>query len=97
LLNYVWLSLIVFGVASALFIDLSDISSNRYHNSEPIPVTLDLNTQIIENTVAVYEGTIKIKYEDYNYIYGSQLSEDLYLPASLSFSGEKNKSSIVKQ
>lgn len=95
MLNYVWLSLIVLGIASALFIDLSDISSNRYHNNESITVTLDLNTPLIEDTTAVYEGTVKINYEDYNNLYGELLSEDFYLPASLSFFAEQNKSSLA--
>lgn len=95
MLNYVWLSLIALGVISALFIDLSDISSNRYHNNESITVTLDLITPVIENTAAIYEGTIKIKNEDYNKLYGSLLLEDFYLPATLSFTTDQNKSKIV--
>jgi spore maturation protein SpmA len=95
LLNYVWLSLIVLGVASALFIDLSDISTNRYHNNEPIEVTFNSDTEIVENSSAVYPGRINIKYEDYNNLYGSLLSEDFHMPASLSLSGEQDKSILA--
>ena len=95
MLNYIWLSLIVLGVASALFIDLSDISSNRYHNNEPIEVTFDLNTPIKNDSTAVYEGMIMVNHMDYNNLYGSLVSKDFFLPASLSYNAQQNKSNLV--
>lgn len=95
MLNYIWLSLIVLGIASALYIDLSDISSNRFHNKEPIEVTLDLNSPIKNDSTAVYKGMITVNYKDYNNLYGSLLVKDFILPASLSFNVKQNKSSLV--
>ena len=95
MLNYIWLSLIALGVISALFIDLSDLSTNRYRNNEPIEVTFASASPIVKDTTAVYSGTIKISYEDFNNLYGSELSEDFQLPASLSLSAEQDKSILL--
>jgi spore maturation protein SpmA len=95
LLNYIWLSLIVLGVVSALFIDLADLSTNRYRNNEQIEVSFASTSSIVEDTTAVYSGTIKITYENFNNLYAGELSEDFQLPASLSLSAEQNKSILL--
>lgn len=42
MLNYIWAGLIVFSLVFAITNDVLDISSDRYRNSEPLPVGLDL-------------------------------------------------------
>ena len=60
MLNYIWFSLIVLGIASALYIDLSDLSSNKYHNNEPVSLTLEFSSPVLKDTNAVYRGSIEI-------------------------------------
>ena len=40
MLNYVWISLLFLGLASALFIDISDITKNTYNNDVPLTVAI---------------------------------------------------------
>lgn len=42
MLNYIWLGLIIVGIAVAVWGDWNDLSSNRYHNGEEIEVTISL-------------------------------------------------------
>src|SRR2546425_13146690 len=48
MLNYIWLSLILLGIGVALYTDLHDISSNRYHNGEQIPCILQFPEEMKE-------------------------------------------------
>jgi spore maturation protein SpmA len=95
LLNYIWLSLIVLGIASALFIDLSNISSNKYHNNEPVTLVLEFPFPVLKNTNAVYEGVAIISAKDYNSLYGDSLKRDFNVPVILAVNEEENKSNIT--
>jgi spore maturation protein A len=44
MLNYIWLSLIIIGILIAVGTDISDFSSNKYHNGEEINITVSLAT-----------------------------------------------------
>jgi len=95
LLNYIWLSLIVSGIASALFIDLSDISSNKYHNNDPVTLTLEFPSPVLKDIHAVYEGIAIISAKDYNSLYGDSLVRDINIPVILIVNEEEKKSNIT--
>jgi len=95
LLNYIWLSLIVLGIVSALVIDLTDISSNKYHNNEPIEITLELSSPFKPDKIVVYDCTALIKAINYNALYGDSLNADFYLPAQFSINEKENKYGIL--
>jgi len=40
MLNYIWLALIVLGIGVALYGDIGDLSSNRYHNGEEVAIVI---------------------------------------------------------
>jgi spore maturation protein A len=42
MLNYIWLSLILIGIGVALYSDIGDISSRKYHNGEEMRVTISV-------------------------------------------------------
>jgi spore maturation protein A len=42
MLNYIWLALITIGILVAVGTDISDLSSNKYHNGEEVAVTIIL-------------------------------------------------------
>jgi spore maturation protein SpmA len=95
LLNYIWLSLIVLGIASALYIDLSDISSNKYHNNEPVTLILEFPSPVLKDIYAVYEGVAIISAKDYNSLYGDSLKRDFNVPVILAVNEEEKKSNIT--
>ncbi len=94
MLNYIWLSLIVLGIASALYIDLSDISTGKYHNNEPVTIILEFQSPLLKDTNAVYEGIAIISAKDYNSLYSDSLERDFNLPVILTVN-EKDKKSII--
>jgi len=95
LLNYIWLSLIVLGIASALYIDLSDITSNKYHNNEPVTLILEFRSPVLKDTNAVYEGVAIIGAKDYNSVYGDSLKRDFSVPVILTANEKDKKSNIT--
>jgi spore maturation protein SpmA len=95
LLNYIWLTLIVLGIASALYIDISDISSDKYHNNETVNITIELSTPWDKDTINDYKGTALVSSKVYNLTYNDSLTSDIRMPADLYLDKEKNKSSIL--
>ena len=41
MLNYVWLALLMLGIGTALYTDISDKSENKYQNQIPLPITIE--------------------------------------------------------
>jgi spore maturation protein SpmA len=95
LLNYIWLSLIVLGIASALYIDLSDISSNKFHNDNPLTLTLEFPSPVLKDINAVYEGVAIVSAKDYNSLYGDFLERDFNVPVILSVNEKEKKSNLT--
>ena len=86
MLNYVWLSLLFLGLASALFIDISDLSKNTYKNDVPLTVTI--------KTAAVKSGggfdcEVSIPKENYNKFFSAKEKENIVVNAVGSFTEDK--------
>jgi len=78
LLNYVWLSLLFLGLASALFIDISDLSKNTYKNDVPLTVTI--------KTAAVKAGggfdcEVSIPKENFNKFFNTKEKDTIVVNA----------------
>ena len=43
MLNYVWLALLMLGIGTALFTDISDKTENKYQNNVPLPITIEFD------------------------------------------------------
>jgi len=95
LLNYVWLSLIILGVGTALFIDLSDISMDKYHNGEKIEISVELSKDFNPDSTAVYKSaTLIVNAKDFNAVYKTNLTKDINLSALFSYN-IADKSSLI--
>ena len=86
MLNYVWFTLIFLGLASALFIDISDLTENTYKNDVPLTVTI--------KTAAVKSGggfdcEVSIPKENYNKFFSAKEKENIVVNAVGSFSEDK--------
>lgn len=73
MLNYVWFGLILLGFVSALYTDVSDISSNRFKNNQELNclVTFDENSSPKSNI------RLKISADDFSRFYNFEIKEDL--------------------
>ncbi len=95
MLNYVWLSLIILGVGTALFIDLSDISMDKYHNGEKIEISVELSKDFNPDSTAVYKSaTLIVNAKDFNAVYKTNLTKDINLSALFSYN-IADKSSLI--
>ncbi len=77
MLNYVWLGLILLGFLSALFTDISDISSNRFKNNQ------ELSCLIITDESSSLKDNFKLKIsaQDFSKFYNEKISDDLVISA----------------
>jgi spore maturation protein SpmA len=80
LLNYVWLGLIILGFVSAVFTDVSDLSSNRFRNNKELSCIVELESAGDQKKTF----TLKISADDFSKFYSTEINEDL------SFSGKIN-------
>ena len=86
MLNYVWISLLFLGLASALFIDISDITKNTYNNDVPLNVTI--KTATIKSGGG-FDCEVNILKENYNKFFNAKENEDIVVNAVGSFSEDK--------
>lgn len=76
MLNYIWLSLIVIGVGVAVWNDVHDLSANRYHNGQPVTVTIEYpdGTRPAPTSSPC---TLIIAPADFNSAYGTSLNDTI--------------------
>lgn len=63
MLNHVWVTLLFLGIASALYIDISDISQNAYRNDVPLSVLIQEDNISAKNSSNM---EVKVSPENYN-------------------------------
>lgn len=86
MLNYVWLSLLFLGLASALYIDVSDLTKNTYKNDIPLNIVLQKDGTSSKNS---FNFNIKISSADYNQFFGAKDTSDVFLKSVGSFTKDK--------
>lgn len=78
MLNYVWIALLFLGILSALIIDISDISQDRYRNGEKLNSSLQLNSENNE----IQKGSdvnLIITTTAFNNFYDDEIDSDISL------------------
>jgi spore maturation protein SpmA len=85
LLNYVWLSLVFLGIASALFIDVSDISQNTYKNNVPLVVVI----QKTSDGANSFKVKVKISPEEYNRFCNAKEKSEVDINGTGTYSSDK--------
>ncbi len=86
MLNYVWLALLFLGIASALFVDVSDITNNTYKNNVPLAVTVQMAGTGTNQDPGL---ELKITPENYNKYSNSQEKSEIIIKGLGSFSSDK--------
>ncbi len=88
MLNYIWLSLLAFGILFGLASDVSDISTNKFHNGEPIPSTIILENNKTDNSI------IKISPSDFNSRFGTKFTNAISIPAMINLDKVDSKTTL---
>ena len=77
MLNYVWLALLMLGIGTAIYTDISDKSENKYRNDIPLSVTIEFNQAFNADADKIYDGKIKISSKDFFNHYSQNIPDDL--------------------
>lgn len=92
MLNYVWITLIILGIGTALYFDLQDSSQNTFRNKEFVSARLvPYNIETQES--GVYEGELVIDRVTFSKFYNLKQTKDISTYARLTFKS-KNEGSI---
>ena len=83
MLNYVWLSLLILGIVSATYLDISDFTSNKYINNKPLNTTIYLD-EYANNNHSKETATLKVNAETFSSFYKSKTSSDIETEITLS-------------
>ena len=96
MLNYIWLGLIVIGVTIAIAIDVSDITTNKYCNNQPLTVQVDFKTAPDLASKDYQDCEISFTRQKFNEFYKLEktTSDTLRQSAKVKFSANKTKSLI---
>jgi spore maturation protein SpmA len=86
LLNYVWFTLIFLGLASALYIDISDITENTYKND--VPLTVTIKTSALKSSGG-FDCDVIIPKDNFNKFFGSKVNESVIVEGVGSFTEDK--------
>lgn len=87
MLNYIWLALIVTGIAVAIGIDLHDMATNRFHAGQEMTVDLMLGDSAEADAPPIFPCSLTIDPDSYFAVFGSRLSGKVVQNARLVTSG----------
>ena len=93
MLNYIWLALIFLGIGTALTLDISNQSNDRYRNGEPVEVFISADSSLVKSGKP-FDALIKIPSAVFGKFYGVIQKEEIEQKVKLSYS-EKDKSYSV--
>ena len=91
MLNYVWLALLMLGIGTAIYTDISDKSENKYRNDIPLSVTIEFNQAFNADADKIYDGKIKISSKDFFNHYSQNIPDDLSFVSKLTYVKKENK------
>ena len=94
MLNYVWITLLFLGIATALTTDIIDWNNNKYRNNESLPVTISFPYTFDSTIKKSYDANLLISKEDFNSFYDEDISADLSFPAKVSVNPDDKKISL---
>jgi spore maturation protein A len=98
MLNYIWLGLIIIGVAVAVSLDINDISSNKYRNNQSFAVKVQFDSPADLNKKEAQDCKISFSRKSYEDFYKIPNSKDdiLFQLAKIKFI-DKNHGIITIQ
>ena len=94
MLNYVWITLLFLGIATALTTDIIDRNNNKYRNNESLPVTISFPNTFDSTIKKSYDANLLISKKDFNFFYDEDISSDLSFPAKVSVNPDDKKISL---
>lgn len=88
MLNYIWFSLLLLGIVTAVTIDLSDSATNKYRNGEPLYVLIKFDQSGIDS-VKSSSANLMISKTVFNDFYNTKFNDDVEQNVKLTYNREK--------
>jgi spore maturation protein A len=94
MLNYIWISLIVIGILTAIGNDIKDETSNTYRNGVPFEATFEVEAAPV-GSASMWKGELVISKERFNEFYGVKTTlVDVRQPVTLNV-GQLNEGTFL--
>ena len=90
MLNYVWLGLLILGIAAAVTTDVIDQSNNKYRNGDPFNVTVKFDREYDATKSGVYDATIISGPQTFSKFYHVEQSDSIFQKARITTNVEDN-------
>ncbi|GMU97173.1 nucleoside recognition domain-containing protein [Ignavibacterium album] len=88
MLNYVWLALILLGFASAVYLDVSDITSNKFRNNGQLNCTVEYSDSFKNQKTT--DAKIIVSKKSFGEFYNQSIENDLVIPVTLTKTNQEN-------
>ena len=93
MLNYIWLGLLVLGIATALTLDISNESSNKFRNGESMEVSVMFDSSFA-NSAKQFDATLTIPQSAFAKFYNVVQTKDVSQKIKLSYNEKEKKYSV---
>lgn len=97
MLNYVWLGLVIIGIAVAISSDVIDQSNNKYRNGNSITVVVRFEQEYDDKKSGVYDVTIVSDPHEFSQFYEVDQSDSIFQKARITSNIEENVSRLYMQ
>lgn len=96
MLNYIWFTLLLLGIVTAVTVDLSDKATNKYRNGEQLYVLVKFDQPEIDSSKSV-SATLMVSSTVFNDFYNVKEPADIFQNLRLKYNpGEKNFTSFLE-
>ena len=89
MLNYIWLGLLFLGIGTALTLDLSNQTQNKYRNGESVDVTISFDSSFTKS-YKPFDAIIKISAQSFGKFYSENQKEEINQKVKLTFNKKEN-------
>lgn len=90
MLNYVWLGLLILGIAVAVTSDVIDQSNNKYRNGNEFKVSVQFEQDFDKGKSGVYDVFIISSPNEYSQFYDVQHTDSIFQSARITVNAEEN-------
>jgi len=93
MLNYIWLGLLFLGIGTALILDLSNQTQNKYRNGESVDVTVTFDTSFDKNDKP-FDAIVNISSHSFGKFYSENQNEEVDQKVKLTFNKKGNNYTV---
>ena len=93
MLNYIWLGLLFLGIGTALTLDLSNQTQNKYRNGESVDVSVSFDSSY-DKSEKPFDAIIKISAQSFGKFYGENQKEEFSQKVKLTFNKKGNNYTV---